>query len=73
MPCFTRATAFLLILTPAALGQTVTWSEQIAPIIYGNCTSCHRTGQVTPFTLMSYEDVISTERMPPCPDSFPWH
>jgi uncharacterized protein (TIGR03437 family) len=57
MPCFTRATAFLLILTAAALGQTVTWSEQIAPIIYGNCTSCHRTGQVTPFTLMSYEDV----------------
>ncbi len=38
-------------------GQTVTYSQQIAPIIYNNCTSCHRTGQVTPFTLMSYSDV----------------
>ena len=37
--------------------QTVTFANQIAPIIYGNCTSCHRTGQVTPFTLMSYSDV----------------
>lgn len=38
-------------------GQTVTFVDQIAPIIYGNCTTCHRTGQVTPFTLMSYADV----------------
>jgi uncharacterized protein (TIGR03437 family) len=37
--------------------QTVTYSDQIASIIYGNCTTCHRTGQVTPFTLMSYSDV----------------
>ena len=37
--------------------QTVNYSQQIAPIIYNNCTTCHRTGQVTPFTLMSYADV----------------
>ncbi|MEP6716653.1 MAG: hypothetical protein ABJC09_13870 [Terriglobia bacterium] len=35
----------------------ITWSEHIAPIIYNNCTTCHRTGQVTPFTLMNYQDV----------------
>jgi len=37
--------------------QTVTWSEHIAPIIYNNCTKCHRAGQVAPFTLANYSDV----------------
>jgi hypothetical protein len=43
----------------AALGhaQTPTFSEHIAPIIYNNCTKCHRPGQVAPLTLMSYDDV----------------
>ncbi len=35
----------------------MTYSADIAPIIYGNCTRCHRTGQVAPFTLASYADV----------------
>ncbi len=49
---------FLLPLVQlTAFAQSVTWSEQIAPIIYGNCSQCHHAGQVTPFTLMSYEDV----------------
>ena len=51
-----------LILTSAlaaipALAQSVTFTEQIAPIIYNNCTKCHRSGQVAPFTLASYSDV----------------
>jgi uncharacterized protein (TIGR03437 family) len=37
--------------------QTVTFSEHIAPIVYNNCTKCHRPGQVAPMTLMSYDDV----------------
>ena len=47
----------VLCLAGQGAAQTVTWSEQIAPIVYNNCTTCHRTGQVTPFTLMSYTDV----------------
>jgi uncharacterized protein (TIGR03437 family) len=52
---------FLLVLISFALAgslsaQTVTWSEHIAPIVYNNCTRCHRTGQVASFTLMSYSD-----------------
>src|ERR1700676_457421 len=35
----------------------VTFSNQIAPIIFNNCTSCHRPGQAAPFALLSYEDV----------------
>jgi mono/diheme cytochrome c family protein len=34
-----------------------TFSETIAPVIFGNCVSCHRPGQAAPFVLTSYEDV----------------
>src|SRR3954467_7526640 len=37
--------------------QTITWSEHIAPIVYKNCTNCHRPGQVSALPLMSYDDV----------------
>ncbi len=46
-----------LAIPAAALAQSPNYSQDIAPIIYNNCTTCHRTGQVTPFTLMSYSDV----------------
>ncbi len=53
------ATPSLLLtaLALAAPAQTVTYTKDIAPIIYNNCTSCHRPGQVSPFALMSYADV----------------
>ncbi len=35
----------------------VTFARDVAPIIYGNCTSCHRQGEVAPFSLASYQDV----------------
>lgn len=38
------------------MGQ-VTFSEHIAPIIYNNCTSCHRPGEIAPFSLTNYEEV----------------
>lgn len=37
--------------------QTVTYSKDIAPIIYENCSSCHRAGEVAPFSLLTYADV----------------
>jgi len=41
--------------TPSA--QTpVTFSEHVAPIVFANCTSCHRPGEAAPFSLMSYRD-----------------
>lgn len=46
-----------LIAATQGYAQTVTFSEHIAPIIYNNCTKCHRTGQVAPMTLMGYDDV----------------
>ncbi len=35
----------------------VTFNRHIAPIIYQNCTSCHRRGEVAPFPLESYAEV----------------
>jgi hypothetical protein len=46
-----------------ALAQPITFTEHIAPIIYGNCTSCHRPGEAAPFSLVTYEDVAKRGRM----------
>ncbi|MCC9643758.1 thioredoxin family protein [Rhodopirellula sp. JC740] len=53
----------------------VTFSKHIAPIFHARCVSCHREGEIAPFTLTSYEDVLGWEdtileviddnRMPP--------
>lgn len=37
--------------------QKITFTEHIAPIIHQNCTPCHRSGEVGPFSLITYEDV----------------
>lgn len=39
-----------------ASGSQATYCRDIAPILYKNCTPCHREGEVGPFTLTSYKD-----------------
>ncbi|HUB00040.1 MAG TPA: tetratricopeptide repeat protein [Terracidiphilus sp.] len=34
----------------------VTWSGQIAPIVYHNCTTCHHPGGGGPFSLITYQE-----------------
>jgi hypothetical protein len=34
----------------------VTFSHDVAPILYRNCIACHRPGGVAPFSLISYND-----------------
>ncbi len=41
---------------PAPTGAP-TFYRNIAPIIYQNCSSCHRPGESGPFSLLSYDDV----------------
>jgi Flp pilus assembly protein TadD/mono/diheme cytochrome c family protein len=41
--------------TRAAEGP-VTWSRQIAPIVYRNCAACHHPGGAGPFSLLSWAD-----------------
>ncbi len=37
-------------------GETITWSEHVAPILYQNCIACHREEGAAPFSLLSYDD-----------------
>jgi hypothetical protein len=46
-----------LLATAARASAAVTFSADVAPIVYANCVSCHRTGEVAPFPLVSYDDV----------------
>ncbi len=58
---------FHLLLLPSALlaafsaqAQTsITWAQDIAPILYENCVSCHRAGQIAPFELVTYQDAYN--------------
>ncbi len=41
----------------AAAAETVTFNKHIAPLVFENCTTCHRAGEVAPFALLNYADV----------------
>jgi mono/diheme cytochrome c family protein len=40
----------------AAHAATPTFNKDIAPILYQNCATCHRPGEVAPFSLLTYSD-----------------
>jgi hypothetical protein len=54
-----------------------TFTKDVAPILYKNCTGCHRPGEIAPMSLLTYEearphaddifDEVSAGHMPP------WH
>ncbi len=48
---------FAVFAPSLSLAQSVTFNKDIAPIIYNNCSSCHRPGEAAPFSLLSYQDV----------------
>jgi hypothetical protein len=39
---------------PAAAAEP-TFSKEVAPILYKNCVSCHRPGEIAPMSLLTYE------------------
>ncbi len=53
----------------------MTFTRDVAPIVFENCSGCHRPGEVAPFALLSYKDlkkrasqiadVVSRRYMPP--------
>lgn len=53
--------AFVLAAYPVTAATTatlprVTFNQHIAPILYRECSPCHRPGESAPFPLLSYED-----------------
>ena len=37
--------------------ERLTFTRDIAPVLFERCASCHRPGQIAPFSLLTYEDV----------------
>ena len=50
----------LVAVGSAAIGAqspaTPTYSRDVAPILYKNCTACHRPGEIGPMSLLTYKD-----------------
>jgi len=71
----------LLFLVPGSVAaaapaaKSVTFTRDVAPIIYNRCAECHRQGQSAPMSLLTYEQArpwaksirekVSTRAMPP--------
>jgi hypothetical protein len=61
----------------AAVGKTVTFTKDVAPIFQEKCEACHRAGSMAPMSLVSYQETrpwaksirerVVTRNMPP------WH
>jgi hypothetical protein len=61
----------------AAKAPIPTYAKDVAPILFRNCTGCHRPGEIGPMSLLTYDDVrprakdirdkVADEVMPP------WH
>ena len=59
----------------AAHNADPTFAEDVAPILYKNCASCHRTGGQAPFSVIEYDSAaaflyeikekVSNDEMPP--------
>ena len=45
-----------LCLAAGGFAATPTFNKDVAPILYQNCATCHRPGQVAPFSLLTYHD-----------------
>lgn len=40
-------------------GQTPNYSQDIAPILYTHCTSCHRAGEIAPMPFTNYNEAVA--------------
>ena len=46
-----------LLASRARAADPVTFTKDVAPIVFTHCTSCHRPGEIGPFSLETYQDV----------------
>jgi hypothetical protein len=44
------------LLAPPATARDITWTRDVAPLLWKHCASCHRPGEVAPFSLLTYKD-----------------
>jgi cytochrome c-type biogenesis protein CcmH/NrfG len=56
-------TAVALVLASSAhAAPPVTFNKDIAPILWARCATCHRPGEMAPFSLVEYSDVVPRAR-----------
>jgi hypothetical protein len=70
-------TAVLLLMGVQQTLAAYVWSTDIAPVLFNNCVSCHRTGGIAPFPLTTYAEAfafatqikhsVQDKHMPPWP------
>ena len=53
----TALTLSLISLSSLEGQDEITYTKDISPIIYNNCTVCHRDGEIGPFPLTNFEEV----------------
>ena len=53
---------FCLLLQAYPSTAIPTFNRDIAPILYTQCTTCHRSGEVAPFSLITYQDAVRHAR-----------
>ena len=58
---FLGIVSLVLMLSASITGQNVetkevTFTKDVAPIVYANCVYCHRPGEIAPFSLLSHKD-----------------
>ena len=51
------ALSFSVAAAPANAAEDVTFSKDVAPIIFNKCVSCHRPGEAAPMALRSFQEV----------------
>ena len=49
--------SLLLAMADGSFALSPTFTKDVAPVVFQNCASCHRPGEVAPFSLLSYNDV----------------
>ena len=61
----TAATFIALIVfsTTVRAAEVPTFNKHIAPILYQNCATCHRPGEVAPFPLLTYQDAAKRAKL----------
>jgi hypothetical protein len=42
---------------PQSIDSAPTFTRDVAPILYTNCVTCHRPGEIAPMSLITYQDV----------------
>src|SRR5260221_1350370 len=60
-----RFYTILIASTFTAIAQSapVTFNHDIAPVMYRNCSACHRPGEAAPFALLSHQDAAKKGKM----------